>query len=131
MRDLHHNIGAVTALSAQVITTSAVNGAIIDTLGFNGLEFVVTAGTITDGTVAATLTEGDAANLSDGAAVTSDGILGTLPSFVATDDGKTKRVGYSGSRRYVRLTLTPTGATSGGTYAAVAVLGFPSNAPVA
>ncbi|TWB22142.1 hypothetical protein FBZ89_104392 [Nitrospirillum amazonense] len=131
MRDLHNNIGAVTALSAQVITTSAVNGSIIDTLGFNGLEFVVTAGTITDGTVAATLTEGDAANLSDGAAVTNDGILGTLPTFAATDDNKTKRVGYSGSRRYVRLTLTPTGATSGGTYAAVAVLGHPASAPVA
>ncbi len=132
MFDLHHNVGALTGLSPQVITTSAVNGSIIDTLGYNTLEFVVTAGTVTDGTsYTVSLTEGDAANLAGGNAVAAGDILGTLPVFAATDDNVTKRVGYIGAKRYVRLTITPVGATSGGTFSGVALLGHPLVAPTA
>ena len=55
MREIVHNIGAVTALSPQTITSSAVNGAIIDLLGFNSIAFGVTAGTLVDGSYAVTL----------------------------------------------------------------------------
>ncbi len=131
MRDLVHNIGTDTALAPQVITTSAVNGAIIDLLGFNSVAFAVTAGTITDGTsYTASLTEGDAADLSGGNAVAVADVLGTLPVFAATDDNLTRRCGYVGTKRYVRLTLTPAGATSGGTFSAVAIKGHPASAPV-
>ena len=132
MKNIHHNISATSALNPQVVTTSAVDGAIIDTLGFSGLEFVVTSGTVTDGTsYTASLTEGDAANLAGGNTVVAADILGTLPVFAATDDNLTKRVGYAGNKRYVRLSLTPVGATSGGTFSAVAVLALPASAPVA
>jgi hypothetical protein len=132
MRDLHHSIGASTALAPQTITTAAVDGAIIDVSGFDSLSFVVTSGTVTDGTsYTASLTEGDAANLSDGTTVAAGDILGTLPVFAAADDNTTKRCGYVGNCRYVRLTLTPVGATSGGVFSAVAVQGHPASAPVA
>ena len=132
MRDIVHNIGADTALSPQTITTSAVNGAIIDLSGFNSVAFVVTSGTVTDGTsYTASLTEGDASDLSGGTAVAAGDILGTLPVFAATDDNVTKRVGYVGNKRYVRLTLTPAGATSGGVFSAVAFKRHPASAPVA
>ena len=131
MRDLHHNISAVSALNPQVVTTSAVNGAIVDTLGYNAVEFIFTSATITDGTsYTVSISEGDAANLSDAAAVTD--LLGSAPVFAATDDNTTKRVGVVGTgKRYLRATLTPVGATSGGTFSAVAILGHPLSAPVA
>ena len=132
MRDLHHSIGTSTALAPQTITTSAVNGVIIDVSGFDSLSFVVTSGTVTDGTsYTASLTEGDASDLSGGTTVAAGDILGTLPVFAATDDNVTKRCGYVGNKRYVRLTLTPAGATSGGVFSAVAVKGHPASAPVA
>ena len=130
MRDLHHNISAVSALNPQTVTTSAVNGAIIDTQGYSAVEFIFTSATITDGTHTVSVSEGDAANLSDAAAVTD--LLGAAPVFAASDDNVTKRVGVIGTgKRYLRATLTPAGATSGGTFAAIAVLALPASAPVA
>lgn len=131
MRDIHNTIGAVTALGSRSVTTTAVNGSIIDLSGYNAAEFVIVAGTVTDGTHAVTLTEGNASDLSDGSAVAAGDILGSLPSFTSTDSSVTKRVGYVGNKRYVRLTLTPTGATTGGLFGAVALRGHALSNPVA
>ena len=131
MRDIHNSMGAVTAIPAQVITSSAVNGSIIDLSGFNAAEFVIVSGNVTDGSYAATLTEGSASDLSDGTTVASTDLLGSAPSFASTDDNVTKRVGYVGAKRYVRLTLTPTGASTGGYFAAVALKGHAASNPVA
>lgn len=133
-RDLHSNIKATPALNAQSIATNTtVNGAIIDTLGFESLEFLIQSATITDGTFAPSLTEGSQANLSDGAAVAAADMIGTVAAatFIATDDNVTKKLGYKGSKRYVRLSLTSTGVTTGGAMSGTAVLGDPHHAPVA
>lgn len=131
MRDSYHNISAVTAIPPQVLTASAVDSSVIDLLGFNSVTFVVEAGSITDGSYAISVKEGAAADGSDGTTVAASDLLGTLPNFAASDDNKTKRFGYAGSQRYLKITLTPSGATTGGHFAAVAVLGSPLSAPVA
>ena len=131
MRDLVHNLGISTALASQTVTSSAVNGNILDLLGFEGVAIAICSGTITDGSYAVTLTEGDASDLSDGASVAAANILGTLPSFAATDDNVTKKAGYIGIRRYIRVTLTPTGATSGGSFSGVVIKGHAADRPVA
>ena len=123
-RDLHSNIAVATALKHTTISANgATNGEIIDTLGYDSVEFVIVAGTLTDGTYTPSLTVGDASDLSDGATATK--LLGTIAgaTFAATDDDKTKKFGYSGHRRYVRLTMTAASVTTGGMLAAVAVLG--------
>lgn len=133
-RDLNSNIKASPALNAQSIATNTtVNGAIIDTRGFEGLAFLIQSATITDGTFTPSLTEGDQANLSDGAAVQAADMIGTVAAatFIATDDNVTKKLGYKGSKRYVRLNLTSTGVTTGGAMSGTAVLGFPRHAPAA
>lgn len=130
-KDLHNSIKVTPAINpAAAITGNATTtSSTIDTQGFESLEFVLQSGTITDGSFAVTLYEGDAANMSD-EAVASD-TLGAAVNFAATDDNVVKKVGYRGSKRYVRLKLVQTGATSGGFVSAVAVQGHARNAPVA
>lgn len=113
------------AITGNGTTTSAT----IDRAGYEALEFIFQSGTITDGAFAVTLYEGSASNMSDEAAVAAADILGTQPSFAAADDNTVKRVGYKGSKRYVRAKAVQSGATSGGILAAVAILAKPRFAP--
>lgn len=133
MFDLHNNIANRPALNPQAITTNTtVNGAIIDLAGFNSAEFLVQSATLTDGTFTPSITEGNAANLSDGTVTAAADLLGLIASatFVATEDNAVKKLGYAGTKRYIRLNVTTTGVTSGGTIAAQVVLGNPQHAPV-
>lgn len=130
--DLHSNIDDLVALTSQTIATDTTTaGAIIDTKGFESIEFIALSGTITDGAYALLLEEGDDSGLSDVAAVTADETLGALTGFVAADDDTTIRVGSIGKKRFQRLSLVSTSTTSGGVFAAIAVLGHPHTAPVA
>ena len=129
--EFHHNVSQATALSITSISSNTTtNGNIIDTARFESLEFLLLSGTITDGSYAVTMEHGDDSGLSDGAAVSSDETLGDA-DFAATDDNTAKRLGYIGKRRYVRLVITSTGVTTGGTIGAVSLLGTPHHAPVA
>ena len=131
--DLHSNVDGDIALAVQDITTNTTTvGAIIDTAGFESLEFLITSGTITDGAYALLLEEGDDSGLSDAAAVPTANILGVLTGFADTDDDTVKRVGSIGKKRYQRLSIVSTGVTTGGTnFTALAVKGNPRSAPVA
>jgi len=133
MYDRHSEVSSVPAINpgATITGNSTTNSAIIDRAGFGEIEFLIQSGAVTDGTQTPSITEGDAANLSDGAAVTGN-LLGTVAAATFTGSGdanKTKRIGYKGDKRYLRLTLTQSGATSGGIYCAQALLGKPSFAP--
>lgn len=131
-RDLHNNIEPKVALnSASISSDTTTNGNIIDTQGFESVEFLIVSGSITDGSYVPAITEGDDSSLSDGAAATA--LIGTAAdaTFASTDDNKVKRIGYKGIKRYVRLGLTSTSVTTGGSFSAVAVLGNPHDAPTA
>ena len=132
-RDLHSNVDDRLAFGPAAISTDTTTaGDIIDTLGYESLEFIVAMGTITDGAYAFLLHEGDAANLSDAALVSADETLGALTGFALTDDDSTLRVGSIGKKRYQRLSIVSTATTTGvNMAAAVAVLGHPKVAPVA
>lgn len=131
--DLHHNIKTVISLAAQTINSNTTTvGAIIDTAGFESVEFSVQVGTITDGAYALVLEQGDDSGLSDAAAVPSDEVLGDLTGFVAADDDSVKRVGSIGKKRYQRLSIVSTGVTTGAAgVAAQAILGHAHSNPVA
>lgn len=128
MKDLHNTLKMTRVISpiSQAGNTAMV-GAIIDRQGFDSLEFAITLGTITTAgtTYTATMDEGDAANLSDAAAVAAANLIGTLAlaSFVDSEVNTTKGIGYKGSKRYVRLTMTPAGNTAASTMSAVAIQG--------
>lgn len=130
MRDLHNSLKVSKAFGPQAIVTgNAANaGAIIDTQGFESLEFAIVAGTITDGTFTPTLTEGNDPALADGAAVAASDTFGVPAGMNAAASNTTQKVGYKGSKRYVRLSLPQTGATTGGFIAATAIQGHGRNA---
>lgn len=136
MKDIHNLLKLTRVISpiSQSGNTAMV-GAIIDRQGFDSLEFAVTLGTITTAgtTYTASMDEGDAANLSDASAVAAADLIGTLAlaSFVDTEINTTKKVGYKGNKRYVRLTMTPAGNTGASTMHAIAILGAASLKPVA
>lgn len=131
--DLHSNVNGAIGLAVQNITTNTTTaGAIIDTAGYESLEWFITSGTITDGAYALVIEEGDDSGLADAAAVSADETLGSLTGFVAADDNTVKRVGSIGKKRYQRLSVVSTGVTTGGTnFTATAVLGHPHHKPVA
>lgn len=136
MRDLHNNINIKRVISpVSVADTTAQVGQIIDRQGFNALEYVIATGSLADAdaTFTALLEEGDAANLSDAAAVADADLLGTeaLASFIFSDDDKVFKLGYKGNKRYTRLTITPAANASAALLSAVAILGDPEISPTA
>jgi len=76
---------------------------------------------------------GDASNLSDAAAVPAASLVGTLAlaGFTFADDGETRKVGYVGEKRYVRLTITPSANAGAAPMSVVALLGNPSQVATA
>lgn len=138
MKDLHnklHFVPLITPVAARTDNTAIVS-AIIDRKGFESLELVLVTGANTDAnaTFAVLVEDGDASDLSGGAAVADTQLLGTeaVAGFTFADDGECRKIGYAGDKRYVRVTVTPTGNDSGNIFiAGVAVLGNANSSPTA
>ena len=133
-KDLHYNIETDVALNYQTINSdTTTNGNIIDTKGFNALEFVIMTGTLTDGDYAPQIQEGDESDLSDAATVAAANLLGTAAegSFTAdTDDNASRRIGVKiGNKRYYRLNIVSTNTSSGAVIGAVAIKGVKDVGP--
>jgi len=134
-RDLHNNILVKRAISPVVITNNTASvSQIIDTRGFQSLEFVIATGTISDAdtTVTVLVEDGDNSALSDAAAVVDAELLGTeaQAGFQFDDDDEVRKIGYIGNKRYVRLTITPANNTGNIPVACLAILANPYDAPV-
>ncbi len=124
-RDAHNNMEQKVALDLQEITSDTTTaGNILDLANVEAIEFLITAGAITDGAYAILVEDGNDSGLSDAAAVADAQLLGTelLAAFTATDDDKASRIGYIGNKRFVRISIVSTGTTSGGFFAVLASL---------
>lgn len=137
MRDMHNNIKVVHAITPQAVgTTGAANGklsAVIDRRGYDAVEFVFSSGA--SASVADTITpivyESDTATTAGFSAVADDDLLGLEADqkLTLTAAGSSK-IGYCGNKRYVGIRLYGLG-TATAIVSAVAVLGNPSQRPVA
>ena len=128
--DLHNQIsvGVGVALTA-VANGEDVVGAVIDMQGAAGLEYVLQVGAYTDGNVTPLVEDSDNGTdftavadtflldnvwvvaTEDGTAVADTFLLGTEAGAALTAAGVSK-IGYIGSKRYVRLTaVTAAGST--------------------
>lgn len=128
LRDQHNSIEQKVGFKTQAVTTNTTTaGEIIDTQGFQSLEYVIQAGTLTDGAYAILIEDGEDSGLSDAAAVADAQLFGTeaLAGFALTDDDKVSKIGYNGGKRFVRLSVVSTATTVGGTLGATAILGHP------
>lgn len=136
MRDMMNHIHVLAGIAPAVVTDNTAQvSAIIDVRGYDALTWLINTGTLSDAdaTLAVTMDHGEAANLSDAAAVAATDLVGTLALAGATfaDDGETRKVGYIGTKRYVRLTITPANNTGNIPISAMALLGRPSRQPTA
>lgn len=138
MRDLHNSIQPVPLIAPIAARTdnTAIVSAIIDRKGYESLELLLVTGTNTDAnaTFAVLVEDGDNSGLSDNAAVDDSELLGTeaLAGFTFADDVECRKIGYLGHKRYVRVTVTPSGNDSGNIFiAGIALLGHPNLAPTA
>lgn len=134
MRDIANSLHVLPAIAPVVATdNTALVSAIIDLQGYGGAMFAIATGTLADAdaTFTVLLEEGDAANLSDAAAVADADLIGleATASFTYANDGVTRKLGYIGAKRYVRLTITPAANSGNAPICAMAILGRPMLAP--
>lgn len=135
-RDIHNNLHFVPLIAPVAARTdnTAIVSAVIDTFGYEAVELVLITGTNTDAnaTFAVLVEDDDASGFGTAAAVADAQLIGTeaAAGFTFGDDVECRKIGYVGGKRYVRMTVTPTGNDSGNIFiAGVAVLGAPRHAP--
>ncbi len=109
--DLHYTPAMVPGSGTGVSATLDMQGSI-------GACLVMLLGAVTVAGVV-TLYEGNASDMSDETAVADADLNGTetLAGWSATDDGKVRKLGYVGNKRYIRGKFAPT--TDGALVAAV------------
>lgn len=127
MKDIHNKFTVLRAVSpVSDGDNTALVSQIIDTMGYHGLEFLISTGSLADAdaTFQVLIEDGNASDLTGGAAVADDYLLGTenQASFQFDDDNETRKIGYVGGKRYVRLTITPSNNASAALISAVALL---------
>lgn len=135
-RDMFSYIKVIRGMSPKAAGTdnTAYVSEIANVVGFDSLTWITLIGNNTDTNATFTLLfeEGDQANLSDATAVADSDLIGTEngASFTFADDNKTSKIGYKGSKQYVRVTITPAGNDSGNIFISGAwILGHPRRTP--
>ncbi len=139
-RDFHNNCDIVEIIPPVAVGTTGTGqtGSVVDTRGYDGVEFVFSYGAITAtaATFSVTVLEGDATGSLT--SVADADLLGTesaagLAAATRVDgstENVTKRLGYIGDARYVRADIVST-ATAGTPVSASVILSKPHRAPVA
>lgn len=139
-RDLHNNVDAVTVIPSVAVGTTGTGqtGSVIDTRGFDSVEFVINYGAITAtaATFTVTVLEGDATGSltsvadADLLGTESDAGLAAATRVDGSTEKVTKRLGYRGAKRYLRADVVST-ATAGTPVGVSAILYHPHRAAVA
>jgi len=125
-RDLYSNIGVSTTIAPAVVSATG-NGTGVDLRGFQSATVAYTVGAIVgSGNITPKLQESD--DNSTFTDVAAGDLLGSFPAVLLT--GTAFRVGYKGSKRYIRAVSTLNSGTSVAV-SAVVLLGHPELAPVA
>jgi len=141
MRDIHNTkINARGIIPIAVGTTgTGQTGKIVDTAGYDGLEFYISYGSITATAATFTVTIKDGDTTGTLTSVADAYLAGTeaaagIPAAATRTSGVnkniTKRIGYLGSKRYVQCNVKST-STAGTLISVLPLLGHPVSEPVA
>ena len=124
MRDIKSNVDAVKSIDPATHNSNQT-GTGVDIRGYEAAMAVIYSGALTDGTHTPKLQESDDdSTYTDVAAVDLEGTLANISADAV------QRVGYKGTKRYVRVFVTSNGAT-GAIYGVMILRGVPHHAPVA
>lgn len=134
MKDLVTSITPKRVISpVSVADNTAQVGQIIDKKGFESVTYLIATGSLADAdaTFTVLLEESNDSGMSGATAVADADLLGTeaLAGFQFDDDNECRKLGYIGSMRYTRLTVTPANNASAALVCAMAVLGHAAIKP--
>lgn len=122
-----------TAQVSSVVDLAAVLNLAGNSVGaFDGLELITAIGAIADTDATFTQSVEDSDDNITFTAVADQFLIGTEAeaSFAKANENTCKRIGYIGSKRYVRSTITPANNTSAAVFGQVAVPCFARSAAV-
>lgn len=128
MRELYNDIGLVQATIPAVLAATNTSAA-IDLAGFDSATVLINTGAIVSaGDFTTKLQESDTTTSGDFTDVAAGDLVGAFPASLAADS--LYKVGYSGTKRYVRTVTTKNSGTSiiAGVFVAK---GHPLTGPVA
>lgn len=152
-RDLHSNIKAVQHIAAAAVTTTQTPSNGVDLAGFSSVEFLIAIGAVANianspqPTWAFKLQHSDSpsSNFADvteagdvlvesakspvAAPNASTGVFLTIDD--AAEDAQVYRVGYIGTKRYVRVVATAANSPGSTPLSVIALLGDPALRPTA
>jgi len=137
MRDLYHNIAVVQLMAPVDITTNDTYSSIVDLQDFEQCDIIVNLGVCTGATgntyVTPILQDSDSLTEADFAAVGATYYLGGLTKVDdVAEDNTVQRVGYVGSKRYLRVLMDVTSTMSNVPVSITAILaGARHNPPTA
>jgi len=128
MRDQAHHLGPVQAVAPAVLSATNTSNP-LDLLGFESATVIINTGAIvSSGDFTAKLQESDTTTGADFTDVAAEDLIGTFPASL--EAASVVKVGYIGSKRYLRTVLTKNSGTSIAA-GVVLVKGHPADMPVA
>jgi hypothetical protein len=134
MFDIYNTLKEQQVLIPVAISDNTARvGTVVDLAGFDALKYVINIGALADADATFAVLVEDSDDNATYAAVVDDFLLGTeaAASFTFADDNKVRSIGYNGSKRYNRITITPANNTGSAVFGVIAILGYPLNAPTA
>jgi len=135
MRDIMNGLDLKRAISPQAARTdnTAVVSTTADLKGYDGCMLAINIGANTDTNATFAVLIEDSDNDSTYAAVADEYLNGTeaLAGFQFDDDNELRKIGYTGIKRYVRATITPSGNDSGNIFLAAEWVLRPLRSPAA
>lgn len=127
-REIVNGLSAAQSL-APAARTSDADGSGVDLRGFDSAMALIDLGAWTDGTHTFEVQESD--DNSTFTAVADADLIGSEPVVDAADEDNTvHRIGYVGSKRYLRVSVGVASATSGAVYGASILRGHAAQQPV-
>lgn len=129
-KDLYNNLDVDHTIAPQFINSNTtITGSEVDLRGFEGALFCIHAGTIAGSSSANIYTpevqESDSSGTGFTAVADANLLPTTTPEASAALNGgidnAVKKIGYIGTKRYVRLVLTTTAFTTAGGYVSATV----------
>jgi len=132
MFDIYNTLKEQQVLTPVAITDNTARvGTVVDLAGFDALKYSIAIGTLADSDATFTVLVEDSDDNVTYTAVDDKFLLGTeaAASFTFADDNKVRSIGYNGSKRYNKITITPANNTGSAVFGVTAILGYPLNAP--
>ncbi|MBT9154963.1 MAG: hypothetical protein DDT39_01653 [Firmicutes bacterium] len=124
MRDQATLLSGAQTLTPAARTATAI-GTTVDLATFRAATIYIVAGVRTDGTHTPAIQES-----TDGTTWTAVPAARLIGAPIDIVTNAVQEIGYIGALRFVRVTVTVAGATTGAVYGAIVVRGRPQSAPV-